>query len=54
MLYINNPPKCLTYITHTGTFTTIYVFMHLLYYTHQNVNYNILSDALNKQYGMML
>ena len=54
VLYINNPPRCLTYITLIGAFTTIDVSMRLIYYMHWNVNYNILSGALNKQYKLVL
>lgn len=42
------------YITQTRAFTTIYVSVRLVDYTHRNNDYNVLSDALNKQYGPVL
>ena len=54
VVYINNPPRHITYIKCIVVFTTIYVSMHLIYYTHWNINYNILSSALNKRYELVL
>ena len=54
MLYINNLARCLTYNTHTKAFITICISLHLIYYRHQNLNYNILSGALNKWYILVL
>lgn len=44
----------ITYITRSGAFTTIYFFVFFIYDMYHNVNYNMLSSALNKQYRSML